>query len=53
MFEESRLHHKDTECVEDQCIFNGPIRTFPHFPGNWAMHVFHCTEDFGGMPKGN
>ncbi|XP_015754542.1 PREDICTED: U6 snRNA phosphodiesterase-like isoform X10 [Acropora digitifera] len=40
MFEESRLHHKDTECVEDQCIFNGPIRTFPHFPGNWAMHVF-------------
>ncbi|XP_044167233.1 uncharacterized protein [Acropora muricata] len=40
MFEESRLHHKDTECVEDQSIFNGPIRTFPHFPGNWAMHVF-------------
>jgi len=36
--------YSDTECVEDQCIFNGPIRTFPHFPGNWAMHVFIPCE---------
>ncbi|XP_068722684.1 U6 snRNA phosphodiesterase 1-like isoform X1 [Montipora capricornis] len=34
------MFKEDTEYEEDPCQHDGRVRTFPHFPGNWAMQVF-------------
>lgn len=34
------MFKEDTEPEDDPCKHDGRIRSFSHFPGNWAMHVY-------------